>query len=86
MLREEHDSSHRRLRGVLGEFTAAIATYLRLAQSLTVGSGSGKTKLDKFRLKMCKTQLVRARTLSCCVLVWEVIEASRNKRSVSRFP
>ena len=58
MIKVDHESSHRRLRGVLGEFTAAIGNYLRLAGNLGIGAGSGKTKLDKFRMKMCKNQLV----------------------------
>ena len=58
MIKDDHDNSHRRLRGVLGEFTGAIGSYLRLLGNLGVGAGSGKTKLDKFRLKMCKNQMV----------------------------
>ena len=34
-------------------------TYTKMAASMTVGAGSGKTKLDKHRLKSCKANIVR---------------------------
>ena len=32
--------------------------YMRMVSSLSVGAGSGKTKLDKHRIKSCEAQIV----------------------------
>ena len=58
MLAVEHQNAHRRLRGVLNESGSAIANYIRLSANLNVGAGAGKTKLDNFRLEMCKKHMV----------------------------
>jgi len=36
--------------------------YIGAYASLQTGSGSGKTKLDKYRLKTCKTHVVSSNT------------------------
>ena len=60
MLRDNHLQTHRRLRGVMEELIKNIDLYTRQVGGLAIGSGSGKTKLDKHRLKMCRNTIVRS--------------------------
>ena len=58
MIKDDHELVHRRLRGVLEDFKIACENYIRQSNSLGIGSGSGKTKLDKYRIKMCRNNIV----------------------------
>lgn len=58
MIKDEHELSHRRLRGVMEEFEGGVDEYMRHASLLGVGSGAGKTNLDRHRLNYCKNTLV----------------------------
>ena len=58
MLRNDHELSHRRLRGVLEEMEQGCEEYLRQASLMGVGAGAGRTNLDKHRLKFCRNHMV----------------------------
>ena len=58
LVRQESTQSSTHLRSVLGEFVDGCGRYLRLVDSLRTGIGCGKTRLDKYRIEMCKTTVV----------------------------
>ncbi|ELU05062.1 hypothetical protein CAPTEDRAFT_184805 [Capitella teleta] len=57
MIKNDHELSHRRLRGVIEEFEHGLDDYMRHAPLLGVGAGAGKTNLDRHRLNFCKNSL-----------------------------
>ena len=56
MMNQGHEEAHRRLKGVAEQLRIDCDVYLRIP--LGVGAGSGKTKLDQFRLKSCTAYIV----------------------------
>ena len=64
MLRSSDPLTHRRLRGTMEVLLTNSDTYLGLYASLHAGSGAGKTKLDRYRLKTCKNHVVSTPTPS----------------------
>ncbi|XP_064487216.1 otoferlin-like [Ornithodoros turicata] len=63
MLRLEKSHTDRRLRGVLEELSNECSRYLTIMKGLG-GGASGKTKLDKERLKHCQRELDHIATMS----------------------
>ncbi len=57
-IRLEKGVPHRHLRSIMEELIKSADKYIRMASSLTVGAGAGKSKLDKHRLKACKMHMV----------------------------
>jgi len=62
MLRSSDPLTHRRLKGAMDVLMQNCDTYLALHASLMAGSGAGKTKLDRYRLKTCKNYVVSTGT------------------------
>jgi len=58
MLRNSDSLAHRRLRGTMDVLLQNCDAYIGLYASLQAGSGAGKTKLDRYRLKTCKNHVV----------------------------
>ena len=60
MIRNNDSLAHRRLKGTMDVLFQNCDTYLSVWPSLQAGAGAGKTKLDRHRLKTCKTHIVSA--------------------------
>lgn len=52
-----------RLRSTLEDLALGCSKYLALTKSSQSGAGSGKTKLDKERMKLCYREIVRSEIL-----------------------
>ena len=58
MMRQERPNAEHRLRGVLEELANSCSRYMTLSQGKVLGAASGRTKLDKERLKFCQREMV----------------------------
>ena len=58
MMRQERPFPERRLRGVLEELATGCSRYGSLMKGKSGGAGSGRTKLDKERHKLCLREMV----------------------------
>lgn len=54
----DQPDADRKLRSVLEDLSTRCNKYLTIAKGKSTGSGVGKTKLDKERMKMCYRELV----------------------------
>jgi len=63
MLRSSDPLAHRRLKGTMDILIKNCDAYLTIHASLLAGSGAGKTKLDRYRLKTCKNYVVSNRQI-----------------------
>ena len=63
-IKGESRNVHRKLRAALAELCAGCDTYTKMSSNLTIGAGSGKTKLDKHRLRSCKSHIVSVNDLT----------------------
>lgn len=54
MLNDEDPRAEVRLRAVLEEVAASCAQYMLITKAGSSGPGTGKTKLDKERMKLCQ--------------------------------
>ncbi|XP_055909489.1 otoferlin-like isoform X1 [Eupeodes corollae] len=57
MIEDEDPKSDVRLRGTLEELAASCVKYLAITKSNLAGPGSGNTKLDKERMKLCQREI-----------------------------
>ncbi|XP_052861524.1 otoferlin-like [Anopheles cruzii] len=57
LLEDEDPTAEVRLRAVLEEAASACARYVTITKGALVGPGTGKTKLDKERIKLCQREL-----------------------------
>ena len=57
MLKQEKQFPERRLRGVLEELATGCSRYVNHISGKS--AGSGRTKLDKERLRLCQREIVR---------------------------
>lgn len=46
------------LRGALEQLAVSCAKYVAISKNNSLGPGSGKTKLDKERIKLCEREVV----------------------------
>lgn len=58
LLEEEDPKAEVKLRTTLEDFAIACTKYLTITKSNITGPGSGKTKLDKERMKLCQREIV----------------------------
>ena len=58
MLQQEQPGVERRLRGVLEELATACSKYVNHSHNKSGGS-TGRSKLDKERLRLCQREVVR---------------------------
>lgn len=58
MAEREDQAAERRLRAVLDDLNCACARYVSLARQAASQPGSGKTKLDRERAKLCEREVV----------------------------
>lgn len=54
------------LKQVLEELTIGCNKYVTISKSVNTGPGSGKTKLDKERAKLCQREIVGISGLFAC--------------------
>lgn len=54
----EDSDAEKKLKVVLEELSMTCARYTTISKSSSSGSGTGKTKLDKERTKMCLREIV----------------------------
>lgn len=47
-----------KLREVLEQLASSCAKYVMISRSSSTGPGTGKTKLDKERMKLCQREIV----------------------------
>ncbi|XP_050073057.1 otoferlin-like [Anopheles maculipalpis] len=57
LLEDEDPTAEVKLRGVLEEVASSCNKYVTITKGALVGPGTGKTKLDKERLKLCQREL-----------------------------
>ncbi|XP_055370842.1 otoferlin-like [Condylostylus longicornis] len=57
LLEEEDPKAEVKLRGTLEDLAVACTKYLTITRANLLGPGSGKTKLDKERMKLCQREL-----------------------------
>uniref|UniRef100_A0A182N8H2 C2 domain-containing protein n=1 Tax=Anopheles dirus TaxID=7168 RepID=A0A182N8H2_9DIPT len=57
LLEDEDPTAEVKLRAVLEEVAASCGKYVTITKGALVGPGTGKTKLDKERLKLCQREL-----------------------------
>ncbi|XP_061500462.1 otoferlin [Anopheles gambiae] len=57
LLEDEDPTAEVKLRGVLEEVASSCNKYVTITRGALVGPGTGKTKLDKERLKLCQREL-----------------------------
>lgn len=65
MLNEEDPRAEVLLRGTLEELAFSCTQYLTNTKVGLSGQGTGKTKLDKERMKLCQREIVRHLIESC---------------------
>lgn len=58
MMDSDQPDADRKLRSVLEDLSTRCNKYLTIVKGKSTGSGVGKTKLDKERMKMCYRELV----------------------------
>lgn len=57
MLNDEDPRAEVRLRATLEEVAASCAQYMSITRATAAGPGTGKTKLDKERMKLCQREI-----------------------------
>jgi otoferlin len=57
LMEEEDTNSEVRLRSCLEETATSCAKYIQITKNTLTGPGSGKTKLDKERMKLCQREV-----------------------------
>ncbi|XP_050085649.1 otoferlin-like isoform X2 [Anopheles aquasalis] len=57
LLEDEDPTAEVRLRAVLEEVASSCGRYVTITKGALVGPGTGKTKLDKERIKLCQREL-----------------------------
>ncbi|KFB41978.1 AGAP000389-PA-like protein [Anopheles sinensis] len=57
LLEEEDPTAEVKLRGVLEEVASSCNKYVTITKGALVGPGTGKTKLDKERIKLCQREV-----------------------------
>lgn len=57
---QEDQSAERRLRAVLDDLNCACARYVSLVRQTSAQPGTGKTKLDRERARLCEREIVRS--------------------------
>jgi hypothetical protein len=57
LIEMEDPKAEVRLRSCLEEFATSCNTYLQITKNTLTGPGTGKTKLDKERLKLCQREI-----------------------------
>lgn len=58
LIEEEDIKAEVRLRSTLEDLAAACLRYQNITKANSLGAGSGKTKLDKERTKLCLREIV----------------------------
>lgn len=53
-----------RLRSSLEELASGCLKYVAITKNSLAGAGSGKTKLDRERMKLCQREIVRGKCLN----------------------
>ena len=76
LFRQESSQVAIHLRSVMGVFLESCGKYLRLVDSLRLGIGSGKTKLDKYRFQMCRSNVV-SNTYNTCSMLTLLLKVSK---------
>ncbi|KAK6628981.1 hypothetical protein RUM43_002798 [Polyplax serrata] len=61
---EEDGNAEKKLKTVLEDLSMACGRYINVTKSTTAGSGTGKTKLDKERTKLCQKEIEKLATNS----------------------
>lgn len=54
----ESSGAEAKLREVLEQLASGCAKYVTISRSSSTGPGTGKTKLDKERMKLCQREIV----------------------------
>ncbi len=65
MVESDKADADRKLKSALEDLSAACNRYVTISKGAGSGSGVGKTKLDKERMKMCQKELVCQNTTFC---------------------
>lgn len=58
MIESEHADADYKLKSVLENLIAGCNRYVTIVKGASSGSGIGKTKLDKERMKLCHYEMV----------------------------
>lgn len=58
MLETDSEEPETHLKQVLEELSIGCAKYVTISKAATTGPGTGKTKLDKERIKLCHREMV----------------------------
>lgn len=59
LLEDEDPRAEVRLRSTLEDVATSCSKYITITKSSQSGPGTGKTKLDKERMKLCQREVVR---------------------------
>lgn len=62
LIENEDARAEVRLRSTLEELASGCLKYVAITKSSLTGPGTGKTKLDKERMKLCEREIVNACT------------------------
>lgn len=62
-IEEEDPRAEVKLRTTLEELASGCLKYVSITKNSLSGPGSGKTKLDKERMKLCQREIVRTMLL-----------------------
>lgn len=55
----EDGSAEKSLKALLEDVSMSCAKYINITKGTSTGAGTGKTKLDKERMKLCQREIVR---------------------------
>lgn len=58
LLENEDNRAEVTLRSSLEELAVSCTKYVAISKNNTIGPGSGKTQLDKERIKLCEREVV----------------------------
>lgn len=64
-MEEEDTRAEVKLRTTLEELASGCMKYVSISKNSSTGPGSGKTKLDKERMKLCQREIVRVPSMLC---------------------
>lgn len=54
----EDPNAEKKLRTVLEDLSMSCGRYINITKGTSAGPGTGKTKLDKERMKLCQREIV----------------------------
>lgn len=85
LLEDEDPKAEVKLKSTLEELASGCLKYVAIAKNSSSGAGSGKTKLDKERMKLCQREMVCAERKSCFVNLLALLTTSPRQTLNSIF-